>query len=104
VIGLVDTNCDPDEASYIIPGNDDAMRSCSLITRVIADGVEAGKQKVTAEELSRKQAQKPEPAAAPESAPEPEPAAAPEPTAKAEPEAAPAAEPEPTPEAEEVRS
>ena len=30
VIGLVDTNCDPDEADYIIPGNDDAIRSCAL--------------------------------------------------------------------------
>ena len=47
VIGLVDTNCDPDEADYVIPGNDDAIRSCSLVTRVIADGIAAGKQKVT---------------------------------------------------------
>ena len=30
VVGLVDTNCDPDEATYVIPGNDDAIRSCSL--------------------------------------------------------------------------
>jgi small subunit ribosomal protein S2 len=43
VIALVDTNCDPDEADYVVPGNDDAIRSCSLITRVIADGVSAGK-------------------------------------------------------------
>jgi small subunit ribosomal protein S2 len=48
VVGLVDTNCDPDEADYVIPGNDDAIRSCSLITRVIADGIEAGKAQVTA--------------------------------------------------------
>src|SRR5262249_18828485 len=69
--GLVDTNCDPDEASYVIPGNDDAIRSCSLIARVIADGVEAGRQKVTAQELARQAEPKPEPeAAAP--APEPE--------------------------------
>src|SRR5262245_59994590 len=34
VIALVDTNCDPDEADYVIPGNDDAIRSCSLIVRV----------------------------------------------------------------------
>ena len=47
VIALVDTNCDPDEAEYIIPGNDDAIRSCSLIIRAIADGIEAGKQRVT---------------------------------------------------------
>ena len=38
IIALVDTNCDPDEAEYVIPGNDDAIRSCALITRVIADG------------------------------------------------------------------
>ena len=31
VIALVDTNCDPDEAEYVIPGNDDAIRSCSLV-------------------------------------------------------------------------
>ena len=44
VIGLVDTNCDPDEASYVIPGNDDAIRSGDLLTRVIADAVIEGRQ------------------------------------------------------------
>ena len=53
VIALVDTNCDPDEAEYVIPGNDDAIRSCSLIVRAIADAIEAGKQKVTEAELAR---------------------------------------------------
>ena len=38
VIALVDTNCDPDEADFVIPGNDDAIRSCSLIVRALADG------------------------------------------------------------------
>jgi small subunit ribosomal protein S2 len=52
VVALVDTNCDPDESDYVIPGNDDAIRSCALITRVIADAVAAGKQKVTAQELA----------------------------------------------------
>jgi len=47
VVALVDTNCDPDEADYVIPGNDDAIRSCSLIVRAIADGIEAGKAKAT---------------------------------------------------------
>ena len=47
VVALVDTNCDPDDADYVIPGNDDAIRSCSLIIRAIANGIEAGKQKVT---------------------------------------------------------
>src|SRR5437868_8468881 len=51
VVALVDTNCDPDEADYVIPGNDDAIRACSLIARVIADGIEAGKLQVTAKEL-----------------------------------------------------
>jgi len=45
VIGLVDTNCDPDDADFIIPGNDDAIRSTSLIVRVLADAVELGKAK-----------------------------------------------------------
>ena len=47
ILALVDTNCDPDEADYVIPGNDDAIRSCSLIVRAIADGIEAGQKKVT---------------------------------------------------------
>jgi small subunit ribosomal protein S2 len=52
VIALVDTNCDPDEADYVIPGNDDAIRSCDLIVRVIADAIEAGRQKVTPAEMA----------------------------------------------------
>ena len=51
VIALVDTNCDPDESDYPIPGNDDAIRACSLIARVIADGIEAGKQRVSPQEM-----------------------------------------------------
>jgi small subunit ribosomal protein S2 len=42
VIAIVDTNCDPDEVDYIIPGNDDAIRAVSLISRVIADALEEG--------------------------------------------------------------
>ena len=52
VIALVDTNCDPDEADYVIPGNDDAIRSCSLIVRAIADGIAAGQTKVSAREFA----------------------------------------------------
>ena len=52
VVALVDTNCDPDDADYVIPGNDDAIRSCSLIIRAIANGIEVGKQKVTAGEMA----------------------------------------------------
>jgi small subunit ribosomal protein S2 len=54
VIALVDTNCDPDEADYVIPGNDDAIRSCGLIVKAVADGIEAGKQKVTSGEMRAK--------------------------------------------------
>jgi small subunit ribosomal protein S2 len=46
VIALVDTNCDPDEATYVIPGNDDAIRSCSLVVRAVADGIAAGQGRV----------------------------------------------------------
>jgi small subunit ribosomal protein S2 len=53
VVALVDTNCDPDEADYVIPGNDDAIRSCSLVVRAIADGIEAGKTRVTPQEMRR---------------------------------------------------
>ena len=80
IIALVDTNCDPDEADYVVPGNDDAIRSCSLVVRVIADAIEAGKAKATPEDFA--------PAPAEETQPE----------AEAEPEEAPPAEPEPEPE------
>ena len=43
VIAIVDTNCDPDDADYIIPGNDDAIRAIKLISSVIADAVIEGK-------------------------------------------------------------
>ena len=52
IIALVDTNCDPDEADYIIPGNDDAIRACELVTRVVADGVAAGTAHVAPEEFT----------------------------------------------------
>jgi small subunit ribosomal protein S2 len=70
VIALVDTNCDPDEADHVIPGNDDAIRSCTLIVKAIADGIEAGKQKVTPQEFAangKQPAKAEEPAAAPQS-------------------------------------
>jgi len=44
VVAIVDTNCDPDDADYIIPGNDDAIRAIKLISSVIADAVLEGKQ------------------------------------------------------------
>src|SRR5450756_1056709 len=51
IVALVDTNCDPDEVDYIIPGNDDAIRSCSLIVRVMADAVAEGRQLLTEAEM-----------------------------------------------------
>lgn len=42
IIGILDTNCDPDEVDFPIPGNDDAIRAVSLLTRVIADAVADG--------------------------------------------------------------
>jgi small subunit ribosomal protein S2 len=42
VVGILDTNCDPDEVTYPIPGNDDAIRSVALLTRVVADAVADG--------------------------------------------------------------
>ena len=64
IIALVDTNCDPDEADYVIPGNDDAIRSCSLITRTIADAIADGRTKITAAEMAApRRAAAPAPAA-----------------------------------------
>jgi small subunit ribosomal protein S2 len=85
IIALVDTNCDPDEADYVVPGNDDAIRSCSLVVRVIADAIEAGKAKATPEDFA--------PAPAEETQLEPE--AEPEPEAEAQADAQPQPEPEP---------
>ena len=124
VIALVDTNCDPDEATHIIPGNDDAIRSCSLIVKAIAAGIEAGRAKVTAADFAEKPAPKaaqaavsgedgpveetgaePVPVAEPAAVEVPvvaaEPVVAPEPAVAEEPaaveEPAPAAEPEEAP-------
>ncbi len=44
VVGLVDTNCNPGDVDYVIPGNDDAIRAVKLITEVIANAVIEGKQ------------------------------------------------------------
>jgi small subunit ribosomal protein S2 len=50
IIGLVDTNCDPDPVDYVIPGNDDAIRSCRLIIDAIADVVRDRAARFRAEE------------------------------------------------------
>ena len=87
VIALVDTNCDPDEADFVIPGNDDAIRSCSLVVHALGEAISEGKQRAKPDDFA--------PAPAEETQPEPEaqaePEAAPEPAAEAE------AEPEPVP-------
>jgi small subunit ribosomal protein S2 len=50
IIGLVDTNCDPEGIDYVIPGNDDAIRSCAAVTRAIGDVVAQGHGVFRAEE------------------------------------------------------
>jgi small subunit ribosomal protein S2 len=65
VVALVDTNCDPDEADYVIPGNDDAIKSCDLVIRTIADAIEAGKQKVKPEEFQEQAPPEPDAPAEP---------------------------------------
>ncbi len=84
IIALVDTNCDPDEADYIIPGNDDAIRSCGLIVRAIADGIAAGQTRVTEKELTEKEVTSNGNGNGAAAAPEVEEAAAPEDTVAAE--------------------
>ena len=44
IVAIVDTNCDPDEVDYVIPGNDDAIRAVKLIAGKLADAVLEGKQ------------------------------------------------------------
>ncbi len=118
VIAIVDTNCDPDEVDYIIPGNDDAIRAVSLISRVIADALEDGRNEGWQEFASRsaggpaggEAGEAMEPAAAgapaeaesepagpeiePEAAPAPAPSGAGQAEATGEPPAPSAAEPE----------
>ncbi len=86
VIAIVDTNCDPDEVDYVIPGNDDAIRSVSLVTRIIADALAEGRQEGREAIVTR--------ATGPEIEPEPDEVVAPAPAVEAP---APAPEP-PAPE------
>ncbi len=55
VIALVDTNCDPDGVDFVIPGNDDAIRSCALVTKAIGDVVAAGRAEFRAQEEKARQ-------------------------------------------------
>ncbi|MEA2296822.1 MAG: small subunit ribosomal protein [Solirubrobacteraceae bacterium] len=43
IIGLVDTNCDPDGIAYVVPGNDDAIKSCGIITKALGDVIRSGR-------------------------------------------------------------
>ena len=97
VVAVVDTNCDPDLIDYVIPGNDDAIRSGELLCRVIADAVVEGR--FIAANRPKAQAA-PAPAAAAPAADAPSPAAAPaaaEAPAEAAPAPAPAAADAPAP-------
>jgi small subunit ribosomal protein S2 len=64
VVAIVDTNCDPDEVDYVIPGNDDAIRAVKLLTATIADAILEGKQGVqmaeeeTSEEATSEETEK----------------------------------------------
>jgi small subunit ribosomal protein S2 len=53
IIGLVDTNCDPEPIDYVIPGNDDAIRSCELVVRTVGEAIEQGASSWRAEEERR---------------------------------------------------
>jgi small subunit ribosomal protein S2 len=110
VIGLVDTNCDPDDADFVIPGNDDAIRSSALIVRLLADAIAEGRNRgvkvsdfvsengdeteaggaENADGAALEPAAEAAPAATPEAAPEPAAPAAEPAAAPAEPAAAPA--------------
>lgn len=61
IVAIVDTNCDPDEIDYVIPGNDDAIRAVKLLTGRMADAVIEGRQgQDGAEEVSAEEAEKTE--------------------------------------------
>ncbi|TMK86381.1 MAG: 30S ribosomal protein S2 [Actinobacteria bacterium] len=72
VVAIVDTNCDPDEVDFVIPGNDNAIRSCALVSKVVADAVQEGQYLA----YQGMQARTFEPEFEPEPAPAPEPAQA----------------------------
>jgi small subunit ribosomal protein S2 len=63
VVALVDTNCDPDDADYVVPGNDDAIRACNLFVSAIAGAIEEGKRHVRPEEFAAAPAEETQPEA-----------------------------------------
>jgi small subunit ribosomal protein S2 len=56
-IGLVDTNCDPESVDFVIPGNDDAMRSCNVVVRTIGEAVAEARSAFLKEEQVRREAE-----------------------------------------------
>jgi small subunit ribosomal protein S2 len=68
VVAILDTNCDPDEVDYPIPGNDDAIRSAALLTHVVADAVADGLMARAAAAANAGRDEKPEVGAAPAAA------------------------------------
>jgi small subunit ribosomal protein S2 len=56
-IGLVDTNCDPEMVDYVIPGNDDAMRSCGIVIRTIGETIAEARGRFLQEEQARREAE-----------------------------------------------
>ena len=64
IVAIVDTNCDPDEVDYVIPGNDDAIRSIRLISAAMANAVMEGRQGEDAEAAAEGEAAEPAEAAA----------------------------------------
>ncbi len=57
IVAIVDTNCDPDEIDYVIPGNDDAIRAVKLIAGAMADAVLEGRQGVQTEDAAEQPAE-----------------------------------------------
>ena len=57
IVAIVDTNCDPDEIDYVIPGNDDAIRAVKLIAGAMADAVLEGRQGEQTEEPAEESAE-----------------------------------------------
>nr|WP_263313500.1 30S ribosomal protein S2 [Mammaliicoccus sp. Marseille-Q6498] len=55
IVGIVDTNCDPDEIDYVIPANDDAIRAVKLLTGKMADAILEGQQGVSNEDVAQEQ-------------------------------------------------
>ncbi|MDJ1109806.1 30S ribosomal protein S2 [Macrococcus caseolyticus] len=55
IVGIVDTNCDPDEIDYVIPANDDAIRAVKLLTGKMADAILEGRQGISNEEVAAEQ-------------------------------------------------